>query len=96
MELSDALTLARANREAVLTTIRGNGLPQDWVRFLYEDLEGTLWAGTGAGLVSVHSSAFSILDTPDQRQGCTVTSVSPDRHGGLWVGTDGAGLYRRR
>ena len=28
MELDDALAAARANREAVLTTIRGNGLPQ--------------------------------------------------------------------
>src|SRR6478672_3463529 len=28
MELADALTLARANREMVLTTIRSNGLPQ--------------------------------------------------------------------
>ena len=28
MELADALTLARANREMVLTTIRSNGMPQ--------------------------------------------------------------------
>src|SRR6478735_8645295 len=28
MELEDALTVARNNREAVLTTIRSNGLPQ--------------------------------------------------------------------
>jgi PPOX class probable F420-dependent enzyme len=28
MEIDDALAAARANREAVLTTIRGNGLPQ--------------------------------------------------------------------
>lgn len=75
---------------------RSNGLPQDWVRFLYEDREGTLWAGVGsAGLASIHPSAFSILDSPDQRQGCTVTSVAPGRDGGLWIGTDGAGLYHQ-
>jgi hypothetical protein len=28
VELSDALNFARANRWAVLTTLRGNGLPQ--------------------------------------------------------------------
>ncbi|HEX2101354.1 MAG TPA: two-component regulator propeller domain-containing protein, partial [Candidatus Synoicihabitans sp.] len=74
---------------------RGNGLPQDWVRFLYEDREGNLWAGTGsAGLVSIHPTAFSVLNSPDHWKGCTVLSVAPTGDDGLWIGTDGAGLYR--
>jgi len=74
---------------------RSNGLPQDWVRFLYEDREGNLWAGAGsAGLVSIHASAFSILNSPDQWRGCSVLSVAPGRDDSLWIGTDGAGLYR--
>jgi ligand-binding sensor domain-containing protein/signal transduction histidine kinase len=73
---------------------RTNGLPQNWVRFLYEDREGNLWAGTGsAGLVSIHATAFSVLSSPDQWRGCTVVSVAPGKDGALWVGTDGAGLY---
>ncbi len=74
---------------------RNTGLPQDWVRFLYEDREGNLWLGTGsAGLVALHTTAFSVLNAPDQWQGCTVLSVAPGREGALWIGTDGAGLYR--
>jgi signal transduction histidine kinase/ligand-binding sensor domain-containing protein len=73
---------------------RSNGLPQNWVRFLHEDREGNLWAGTGsAGLVSIHKTAFSVLNSPDQWNGCTVLSVAPGRNGALWVGTDGAALY---
>jgi signal transduction histidine kinase/ligand-binding sensor domain-containing protein len=74
---------------------RDNGLPQNWVRFLYEDREGTLWAGVGsAGLVSIHKTALSVLNSPDQWQGCTVLSVASGRKGELWIGTDGGGLYR--
>jgi ligand-binding sensor domain-containing protein/signal transduction histidine kinase len=74
---------------------RTNGLPQNWVRFLYEDREGNLWLGAGsAGLVSIHTTAFSVLNSPDQSQGCTVIAVAPGRNGALWIGTDGAGLYR--
>jgi len=73
---------------------RSNGMPQNWIRFLYEDREHNLWAGAGsAGLVSIHATAFSVLNSPDQWQGCSVLSLAPDRDNGLWVGTDGAGLY---
>lgn len=72
-----------------------NGMPQNWVRFLYEDWEGTLWAGAGsAGLLSIRSSPFAVLNSPDQWQGCSVLSVAAGRNETLWVGTDGAGLYR--
>lgn len=74
---------------------RRNGLPQDWIRFLYEDREGDLWAGDGsAGLVSIHSSPFSVLTSPDQWHGCSVLAVAPGADGALWIGTEGAGLYR--
>jgi signal transduction histidine kinase/ligand-binding sensor domain-containing protein len=74
---------------------RPNGLPQSWVRFLYEDRERNLWLGTGsAGLVSIHATPFSILNAPDQWQGCTVLSVAAGRDGSLWIGTDGATLYQ--
>ena len=73
---------------------RSNGLPQNWVRFLFEDREGNLWVGAGsAGIASIHATAFSVLNSPDQWQGCTVLSVAPGRNGALWIGTDGATLY---
>jgi len=48
MELDDALAAARANREAVLTTIRGNGLPQ---------LSNVLQAVGDDGLIRVSTTA---------------------------------------
>lgn len=73
----------------------GNGLPQNWVRFVYEDREGNLWAGAGsAGLVSLHPTAFSVLNPSDRWEGRSVMAVAPGRDGSLWIGTDGAGLFR--
>jgi len=48
MEIDDALAAARANREAVLTTIRGNGLPQ---------LSNVLQAVGDDGLIRVSTTA---------------------------------------
>ncbi len=72
-----------------------NGLPQNWVRFLFEDREGTLWIGSGnSGLVSIRSSPFSVLNPPDRWNGSSVLAVAAGQDGTLWVGTDGSGLYR--
>jgi len=48
MELEDALTVARNNREAVLTTIRSNGLPQ---------LSNVLAAVGADGLIRISTTA---------------------------------------
>ena len=73
---------------------RDNGLPQNWVRFIYEDLEGTIWVGAGSvGLAAIHPTAFSVLNSPDRWQGCSVHCVAPGKNGSLWIGTDGGGLY---
>jgi len=71
------------------------GLPQNWVRCLYEDREGNLWAGLGrAGLVSIRTTVFSTLNAQEQWKDCAVLSVASGRNGTLWVGTDGATLHR--
>lgn len=73
---------------------QANGLPQNWVRFLYEDREENLWIGAGsAGLAAIHKSPFSVLNAPDRWQGRSVISVGPGRDNSLWIGTEGAGLY---
>jgi len=95
--VGDGLYLIFADNRSPVHFSQINGLPQNWIRFLYEDREGTLWAGSGnSGLVSIRSSPFSILAPPDRWQGTSVRSVAAGRDGALWVGTDGGGLYLHR
>ena len=68
--------------------------PSDWVISLWEDREGNLWSGTGAGLVVVRPNNVETISPPDQWQGRAVLSVYAETNGALWVGTEGAGLYR--
>jgi signal transduction histidine kinase/ligand-binding sensor domain-containing protein len=76
---------------------RSSGLPQNWVRSLFEDREGNLWIGAGSGgLVQIAPSPFSIISPSDQWQGRTALSVTGARDGSLWIGTEGAGLYRHQ
>ncbi len=71
-----------------------NGLPSDWVISLWEDREKNLWCGTGAGLAVIRPSNLETISPPDQWKGRPVLSVLPAPDGALWVGTEGAGLYR--
>lgn len=73
---------------------RTNGLPVDWVTSLCEDREGNLWAGTGGGLVQLRRSNLQVLAPPDRWQGRAVLAVQTTADGAVWVGTEGAGLYR--
>ncbi len=71
-----------------------NGLPSDWVISLWEDREKNLWCGTGAGLVVIRPNNLETISPPDKWKSCPVLSVLPTPDGALWVGTEGAGLYR--
>lgn len=72
-----------------------NGLSQNWARCLYPDREGNLWVGVGTGgLAVLRSTPFSVLTPPDGWQGQTVLSVATGVDESLWIGTEGAGLYR--
>jgi signal transduction histidine kinase/ligand-binding sensor domain-containing protein len=73
---------------------RTNGLSHDWVRCLSEDREGNLWAGTGTGLNMLRPGNAMTISPPDEWQGRAVLSVMSARDGSLWVGTEGAGVYR--
>jgi ligand-binding sensor domain-containing protein len=61
---------------------------------LLEDRERNLWCGTGAGLVVIHPVNLEIISPPDNWKNCPVLSVLPTPDGALWIGTEGAGLYR--
>jgi len=71
-----------------------NGFPNDWIRCLIEDREGTLWMGAGSeGLVALSPSKVKTIFPPDHWQGCVPLSAAADVANGIWVGTEGAGLY---
>jgi ligand-binding sensor domain-containing protein/signal transduction histidine kinase len=71
-----------------------DGFPSDWIRCLYEDREGTLWMGAGSeGLVALCPSKVETIFPPDHWQGCVPLSTTADGDNGVWVGTEGAGLY---
>lgn len=68
---------------------------QNWTRSLWEDREGNLWvAGGSGGLAMVRKTAFGSLNPPDRWQGRSVLSVAAGKKGELWIGTEGAGVYR--
>ncbi|MGP8022146.1 MAG: two-component regulator propeller domain-containing protein, partial [Limisphaerales bacterium] len=73
---------------------RAHRFPNNWVRTLCEDREGTLWVGTGTGgLVALRPSRVATLNAPDEWQGANVLSITSARNGAMWIGTEGAGLY---
>ena len=74
---------------------RASGFPDNWVRALCEDQEGTLWVGTGSsGLVALRPSRVTTLEAPDDWQGASVLSIAHSHDGAFWAATEGAGLYR--
>jgi ligand-binding sensor domain-containing protein/signal transduction histidine kinase len=71
-----------------------NGFPNDWIRCLFEDREGTLWMGAGSeGLIALCPSKVETISPPDHWQGCVPLSATADGENGIWVGAEGAGLY---
>lgn len=71
-----------------------DGLSQNWIRSLCQDTEGNLWAGTGNGGLNVLlPSRIEQLTPPDQWRSKAVLSLTATPSG-LWIGTEGAGIYR--
>lgn len=60
---------------------------------IYEDRNGTLWAGTNNGLFtfSLHDNQWhTVCDTLGQ-----VSALKEDKQGNLWIGTANKGLYQQ-
>lgn len=72
-----------------------------YVHYLIEDREGTIWCGTGGGLFRIEKAngqwTFTFVDIglPVSRYGdITVSTLLEGKRGELWIGA-GSGLYRR-
>ncbi len=73
---------------------RTNRLSSDWIRCLYEDREGNLWAGFGnSGLAMIRQTEMTTVNPPDNWQGRGVLSICLGKNDKLWFGTEGAGIY---
>lgn len=91
---SDGLYLLFTNR-AFLHFNHENGFPNDWIRSLAEDREGTLWVGAGSvGTMALRPGKARTLEAPDNWRGRVILSTTVSCDGAVWVGSEGAGLYR--
>jgi ligand-binding sensor domain-containing protein/signal transduction histidine kinase len=62
---------------------------------LYEDAEGLIWAGTTSGyLHQIKRRQLTWLSLPTLTQESVPHTVCVARDGSVWIGTDGAGVYR--
>jgi ligand-binding sensor domain-containing protein/signal transduction histidine kinase len=71
-----------------------DGLSSDQVLSLCEDRESNLWVGTAHGLNRITPRVVKVVQPPGNWANRTVTSVTAASEGGVWVGTEGAGLFQ--
>ncbi len=69
-----------------------DGLSHSVVLSLYEDKEGTLWAGTKDGLDQFTDSKVTPYTTAEGLSSNDAGPVLQDKEGRLWIGTLGGGL----
>ncbi len=62
------------------------GLSNDFVRALFQDKAGTIWAGTDNGLMQFKGDRFVRVDGTPAIPTISVHSIHQDRSGRLWVG----------
>jgi ligand-binding sensor domain-containing protein/signal transduction histidine kinase len=73
-----------------------DGLPQNSVKALAQTSDGYLWVGTQEGLARFDGMRFVVVEepaAPELRHG-HITALCAARDGGLWIGCEGAGLFR--
>jgi ligand-binding sensor domain-containing protein/two-component sensor histidine kinase len=68
------------------------GLPDPHVSAMAVDAEGTLWMGAGNALVKVEGHRLTQERLSTQAR---IMGIAPDANGGLYVATDGGGLFHR-
>jgi ligand-binding sensor domain-containing protein/signal transduction histidine kinase len=65
------------------------GLTNSFVRVIFEDRDGNLWAGTDAGLFRMQNESLTRIDGHDDIPQMSVHSICQDREGRLLVGGRG-------
>lgn len=76
-----------------------DGLPQNSVNALVQGPDGYLWLGTFGGLVRFDGLRFTLMERTDSagtRHVDRVLALAVAMDGSLWIGTENAGLMRRK
>jgi PAS domain S-box-containing protein len=68
------------------------GLSSNNVLSLSEDEAGKLWVGTDNGLNSLTGNRFTTVG--GELQSAVINALFAEKNGPLWIGTNGAGLFR--
>jgi ligand-binding sensor domain-containing protein/signal transduction histidine kinase len=63
-----------------------DGLSNDFVRAIFQDAAGVIWAGTDNGLLQFNAGRFVRVDNTAQIPAISVHSIFQDRAGRLWAG----------
>ncbi len=72
-----------------------DGLPDNYVRSVWEDRDGNLWAGTDGGLARLENGRFVSSPLASSHEREWVRCIYEDTEGNLWVGMS-SGLNRLR
>jgi hypothetical protein len=88
---SSQLTLPTGDRKWMEFTTE-SGLPSNHVYYVVETRDGTVWAGTSAGLAWYDGYRWCRIDTPSELRGERVWSMTRFSHDSLLVNA-GGGLY---
>jgi AraC-like DNA-binding protein len=86
--------LARFREARLNAADRPAGLIGHHIRVLMESREGIVFAGTKQGLFKFTGRSFEIVHQGNEDSEPDVISLYEDKHGVLWIGTDGNGLWR--
>ena len=75
-----------------------HSLGNNFVTSLYEDTEGNIWVGTDAGLYVYHPlkdrfESFSISSVENTKITRSVTMVTGDAKGNIWVAVESQGIF---
>ncbi len=87
------LALVRDTRVVKVWTA-ATGLPHNSVRTLMWDGDRSLWIGTASGVACLRNGRLERIGAGTLIAGADVRALYRDRHGALWIGTDGRGLIR--
>lgn len=93
--ISTEYGLNRFNRFEFKNYYQTDGLSHNNVLSIHEDSEGRILVGTERGLdYLAENGRFTTLPGTEILRGIPVNIMFTDSRGALWVGTDGAGIFR--